>query len=571
MRAPAPVVCLPLLLVGLVGAPPARAETARGVVFEDLDGDGVRGPAEPPLSGVRVSDGRTVTASDTQGRWSLEIGDEAVVFVTKPSGYATPADARMLPRFYYVHQPDGSPPGLRYAGIAPTGPLPDSIDFPLRASPEPSRFSVVLFADTQPQSGEEVDYIRDDVVAELIGTPARFGMTLGDIAFDDLSLLPRLTSVIAQIGIPWYNVPGNHEINFLAPDDRHSLETFKRHFGPSYYSFEYADAHFVVLDNIIYEGHGRAAPDDPRGSAGYELGVTDEQLSWLEQDLAFVPPDRLVVLAMHAPLRTHRSDSDDPADNRASRRDLFALLAGREHLYAIAGHTHTTEHHYFGSRDGFAGPGLLHHHVLATVSGSWWSGPRDGRGIAVADQRDGTPNGWHILEVDGTSFQTRYQAAGRPESHQLRVVFDVAHHGQRNEILKDHRPGALLDGRFSEDELAAAQVVVNLFDGGPHSGVEMSIGAREPIVLERRSIFDPWVRELYLRHADVIKPWVEAVPSSHVFVADLPDDLAPGTHTVTVRAVDEFGRSHVAHRILEIQGTSATPVGATRSGRAGQP
>ena len=34
--------------------------------------------------------------------------------------------------------------------------------------------------------------IRDDVIAELIGSDARFGMTMGDIVFDDMSMFPAL-------------------------------------------------------------------------------------------------------------------------------------------------------------------------------------------------------------------------------------------------------------------------------------------------------------------------------------------------------------------------------------------
>ena len=34
----------------------------------------------------------------------------------------------------------------------------------------------------------EIDYIRDDVVAELIGTEAKFGMTMGDVTYDDMSV-----------------------------------------------------------------------------------------------------------------------------------------------------------------------------------------------------------------------------------------------------------------------------------------------------------------------------------------------------------------------------------------------
>ena len=38
------------------------------------------------------------------------------------------------------------------------------------------------------------------------------------------------------------------------------------------------------------------------------------------------------------------------------------------------------------------------------------------------------------------------------------------------------------------------------------------------------------------------------------FSADLDDVIGRGTHTVTVRAVDEFGRIHHGHTVLEIVG-----------------
>ncbi|MDJ0865196.1 MAG: calcineurin-like phosphoesterase family protein [Myxococcota bacterium] len=542
-------------LVAWLAAAPAAAETARGVVFDDRDGDGVRGAAEPGVPGVRVSDGRRVVRSDAGGRWSLEIGDAAIVFVTKPAGWMTRVDpVTQLPRFYYIHQPGGSPPGLRYAGIEPTGSLPDSIDFPLRRVDEPARFEAILFADTQPQTAVEVDMVRDDVVAGLVGTDARFGMTLGDILFDDLSLFPRFNRVIGQIGIPWYNVPGNHELNLLAADDRHSLETFKRTYGPPYYAFEVGDAVFFVLDNIEYQGNGTADPADVRGAGGYEARLGEQQLEWLERELAHVPAEKLVFLAMHAPLRTYLHDL--PRANTQDRRDLFRLLEGREHLYAVAGHSHTTEHHYFGRDDGFPGPGELHHHVLTTVSGSWWSGPLDARGIADATQRDGTPNGYHVLEVDGVELAVRYRAAGMSADHQMRIVFDVAHHQHRPEALRDYRHGELLDGRFPVDAVPAAQVVVNLFDGGPRSRVSFEVGGRPPVEMQRVSYPDPWVHELYGRNRETVKSWVKAEPSSHLWTADLPDDLGPGTYTLTVRATDEFGRVHHGHRILEIEGSS---------------
>ncbi len=540
------------LVASLVLSAETTAATARGTVFEDLNGNGVLDAGEPGIAGVRVSDGETVRLTDDAGRYRLDIGDEAIIFITKPSGFRTPVNAVQIPQFYYIHQPQGSP-AQRYPGVDPTGPLPERIDFPLEAQEEPKRFEALLLSDTQPMTEAELDYIRDDVLVELIGTDAKFGMTMGDILFDDLSMFPRFNRLIATLGIPWYNVPGNHELNFEAEDDADSLETFKRYFGPPYYAFEYGDALFVVLDNIEYRGNGQADPGDVRGSGGYVARLGKRQLTWLRRELAHVPTDKLVFLGMHAPLETYLSDA--PGVTTEDRRALFELLSGRPNLYAVAGHTHTTEHHYFDEDDGFKGPGAFHHHVLATVSGSWWSGPFDPRGVPTSDQRDGTPNGYHVLEVDGAAATVRYQAAGKPADYQLRILFDVAHHALRADGMRDFRAGELFDGRMSVDQVPAAEVIVNLFDGGPRSRVQFRVDDGPALPMTRVLRADPYMVEVFARNQDTKKSWLQATPSSHLFSADLPDDLEPGTYTLSVEAVDEFGRTHHGHTILEISGS----------------
>ena len=295
-----------VLVVLLLGSLSCAAGTARGVVFEDRNGNGSRDAGEPGLAGVAVSNGLDVVLSDAKGRYKLPVEDGTVLFVTKPSGYSVPLGPDMLPRHYYVHDPDGTPAelGLRYAGVEPTGPLPKSVDFPLQAAEEPERFDVIWFADPQTRVGEEIDFLRDDVVAELAGVEAAFGITAGDIMYDDLSLYPRYNEVIARIGIPWYNVPGNHDLNLMAELHEDGRETFKRIFGPPYHSFDYGNAHFVVLDDVHYLGSRLGRDKErPRTAGKYEGRIEGRQLAWLANDLRHVPKERLVVLGMHIPLR----------------------------------------------------------------------------------------------------------------------------------------------------------------------------------------------------------------------------------------------------------------------------
>lgn len=534
------------------GSVVAETTTARGVVYHDENGNRVRDRDEPGVAGVAVSNGRDVVVTDEGGRWSLQVGDNSTLFVTKPSGWAVPVDQNNLPQFYRHHAPEGSPKHLRYPGLAPTGPLPESVDFPLVRQDEPEAFTVLCFSDPQPQTSAEVGFIRD-AIAPLIGTGAAFGITTGDIMFDDLSLLDRSNRIVAQLGIPWYNVPGNHEMNFLASGDAESLETFRRVFGPAHYSFDFGSAHFVVLDTTRYLGsnQGRDEPD-PLGAGVYHGSIDADQLAWLAADLALVPKDRLVVFAMHIPLASVLAP-DSPGVNVDNRRELFELLEGRDHVFAIAGHTHTVEHFHFHESDGYGGAETLHMHTLATVSGSWWSGPVDGAGMPISYQRDGTPRGYYLMEVDGTDVTVRFRAFGRPADHQMRIQLDSGFPRTSPGVRRDFRHGELHDTRIALSQVPATELVVNLFDGGPRSRVTAQIGDHPPRTLERTLRLDPFVEELFQRtDPDALKPWVAPVPSTHIWTGPLPEDLDAGTFTIHVHATDEYGEHHHETAILEV-------------------
>lgn len=119
--------------------------TATGTVFLDTNGNQVKDNDEKGLPGVRVSNGQDIVQTDANGQYVLTVTDDTILFVIKPRGFMTPINENRLPKFYYIHKPHGSPEGLKYAGIAPTGPLPASIDFPLTEQSEADTFKVLVF------------------------------------------------------------------------------------------------------------------------------------------------------------------------------------------------------------------------------------------------------------------------------------------------------------------------------------------------------------------------------------------------------------------------------------------
>ena len=118
--------------------------TASGIVFSDLDGDGRFGETDAVFAGVKVSNGKDIVMTDSNGRYSLPIEEGGTVFVLKPNGFRSPLSKDNLPKFYYLHKPNGSPK-LKFPGSKPSGPLPKSIDFPLYEQNEPEAFKILLF------------------------------------------------------------------------------------------------------------------------------------------------------------------------------------------------------------------------------------------------------------------------------------------------------------------------------------------------------------------------------------------------------------------------------------------
>jgi hypothetical protein len=77
--------------------------------------------------------------------------------------------------------------------------------------------------------------------------------------------------------------------------------------------------------------------------------------------------------------------------------------------------------------------------------------------------------------------------------------------------------------------------------------------------MRRAATSDPFIAELFARHASMQKPWVRPVPSSHLWRAPMCADLGPGAHRLTVRASDEYGRELAAHMVLEVSARGADP------------
>lgn len=491
------------------------------------------------IPGVMVSNGRDVTITSATGYWSLPVTSGDSIFVIKPVNW-TYVQTSGIPEFSYIHQPGGTPHHLNLAGpvLEDSGPLPPQIDFYLKPEPEHDCFDVLLLADTQAANASELAYVREELLAHTRGTGARFAINHGDVMGDDLGLLSDYRNLLSETGIVWHHCPGNHDLNLDSADPEFAFEAWKRVIGPTHYAFQSGGATFILLNNVDYLGLGAALPN----GRAYRGRIGERQLAFVQNVLKHVADDQLVVVSMHIPMVSFESP-DNPSDSTADRRLLLALLAKRPNTLSFAGHSHTTEHHYLGSDDGFARATPHHHHVLTAFCGSWWSGPHNERGIPVADSRDGSPRGFHVLSIRGNAYTTRF--------------IPVTGADERNSRVAVHRPDRLIaTGRHEtgHDAAQSPHLLVDVFDGGPRTRVTCEVEGAPGLCFElsRSRIPDPYIVHSFANHRESLKPWVEASVSSHIWTAQIPIALHSGSHTCSIRVVTEYGDEHLRPYTLSL-------------------
>jgi hypothetical protein len=479
----------------------------RGSVFIDENVNGIFDKNEKGIEGVCVSNGKEVIQTNKKGEWQLETNSTNQIFVIKPAGYSVPVDNKQVPlHFIQTDKSSGS-----------------EFNFPLIKSDENKKFKALFFGDTQARGMKEVNYVFHDVVDELIGTDATFGVSLGDIVADEPEMMDDVAAGIAQIEIPWYNIFGNHDSDRDVKTNDERDDTFEKFFGPSTYAFEYGEVVFIGLNDIYFNPDGR-----------YISHFTANQIAFVKNYLEKVPKNKLVVLMMHSPIVACNN-----------REEMYRLLENREHTFSISGHVHEQINLLVDDKMGWKGKTPHHHLINATVCGSWWCGLNDEMGIPHATMNDGAPNGYSIITFDGNKYTVQFKAARRSENYQMNIY---------------------LPEEIEVSSLDTTSILANIFAGSERSQVEMSIDNGNWLKMENFKTIDPEVlrmhnlnpyleEKVYGQQLDDVFGFSMDYPSisHHIWKAKLPNGILPGTHKVSVRTTDMFNQTFVAHRVFRVK------------------
>lgn len=232
-----------------------------------------------------------------------------------------------------------------------------------------------------------------------------FIITGGDLVYDALDVpyeeAGRLYSLFGDLcekfDAPVHNTIGNHEIFGLydstgvsRENEEFGKEMFRRRLGggATSHSFDFGGWHFISLDVIGYSGE-----HSYMGFAG------SRQLDWLKRDLASTASGTPIVLCVHIPLITvYKQIKKGHAkplftgEVVVNSKEVLDLFEGHDLRMVLQGHLHIVEQISFKG---------IHYVTGGAVCGAWWKGPRDG-----------FPEGFVVVDIDGEEMNYRYETYG---------------------------------------------------------------------------------------------------------------------------------------------------------------
>ena len=238
------------------------------------------------------------------------------------------------------------------------------IEKPPTSNPAPglTHFTFAVAGDNRGEIPIEQPEVFKRILRELDVLQPRFVLGTGDLILGyeaDQKMIrtewAEFIRVVNQMSVPYYPVVGNHDVW-----DEQSRNLWHELFGPTYFSFDYGNCHFVCLDT----------------EAGVEgQAFAPEQLQWLEQDLASHREAQHKIVALHVPFWSY--DEDLPM----WKRDVHPILVKYGVDFVTGGHTHGYEENVLdgityvvsggagAQTDANEATGGFHHYLLVNVAG----------------------------------------------------------------------------------------------------------------------------------------------------------------------------------------------------------
>jgi 3',5'-cyclic AMP phosphodiesterase CpdA len=174
-------------------------------------------------------------------------------------------------------------------------------------------FSFAVFGDNQGWPGVLPKIIRSINQDPSIDFVVSVGDTVGHPQPQDFQ---KYLKLVGGLNAPFHQTPGNHDLAWGG------WRYYVKHFGRYYYSFDYEDAHFIVLNNAFKESFDH------------------QQLNWLKGDLKN-NTGRSIFVFMHKPtFDPSQIYRDHVMSGRRVTEELMALFKKYQVKMVVTGHIH---------------------------------------------------------------------------------------------------------------------------------------------------------------------------------------------------------------------------------------
>ncbi len=261
----------------------------------------------------------------------------------------------------------------------------------------------IRFAIIGDRTGSHQDSVYEKIVAEVAADTPEFVITVGDQIegyTEDTTELNKewleYKAIVAPLTMPLHIIPGNHDITTDG-----QLGAYVKYVGQPYYSFDYKNMHFIVLDASRWESSDKLPP---------------EQLDWLVRDLGTTRQARFTFVFLHKPFwdGTVTEGKPDTLHKLFVKYGVDAVFSGHYHEY-FGGTYDGIKYTVLGSSGGETEPGptgILYHWTSVTID--------DKKGIEITPVLlGGEKRKWDDVTV------TDMRAIGRNELKGLRFTEPV--------------------------------------------------------------------------------------------------------------------------------------------------
>ena len=423
------------------------------------------------IGGVVVSDGYQCVRTDSTGYYALKRHANArFVF------YSVPADCEI---------PTHSATDRTALFYQPLTTDRTIYNFRLRRLPagKETNYRLIVFGDPQitnafspyytgpndnPVKKRDVERFTEETMRDVratiatwpAGTPV-YALSMGDdvqyYGGYNAQLERQIRVALGSSRATVFSVIGNHD------QDNKPLyrRKWEENFGPTDYSFNRGDVHYVCLNNVHFT----------RYTSYYSPGeLSAQQLKWLYEDLRLTDHNMKVIVCYHIPLTFGISPRQgamplklpsEPGHYASASLKQLLLYVGafKGGFELFCGHTHFAINHEID----FEGMHLLEHCHAAACGNIWQSN------INIC----GTPNGYYVYDIAGTRIaDSYYKGTFWPRDRQMMLFLsDTYFNGESYSADWQLPAGTLVANVFNAD---SRWRVVAVEDGVEHEMTRLS-------------------------------------------------------------------------------------------------